>query len=262
MPDRHLATALVAPLLVFLGLGLPAAAQEDDWGYQPEAYVIVQGKLKPGVQEIYRKYIAGARPLLVEYGAEVTAVGSGIDDEHAGEAWQINSVMRFRDLETARKFLADPRFVELTKRYRDRAYEVYNLTLVQGRPPLVRPAKSIAEEAFEDFEHGLATGEWVDFLDRLSDDVAWSFPAAPFRGEHKGKASIAKLFAHVAKLFPGGLEVEVERVTAEDGRVVFEFKDSGKKDGKPYANRIALALDVCGEQICGYREYFGLVGEP
>jgi hypothetical protein len=32
--------------------------------------------------------------------------------------------------------------------------------------------------------------------------------------------------------------------------------------GKPYANQVAISLDVCGEQICAYREYFGLVGPP
>ena len=32
--------------------------------------------------------------------------------------------------------------------------------------------------------------------------------------------------------------------------------------GKPYENLVAISLDVCGEQICGYREYFGLIGPP
>ena len=55
---------------------------------------------------------------------------------------------------------------------------------------------------------------------------------------------------------------EVERVTAEDYRVVFEFRDHGSLRGRPYRNVVAISLDVCGEKICGYREYFGLVGPP
>ena len=66
-----------------------------------------------------------------------------------------------------------------------------------------------------------------------------------------------------ARRSPGGLQItEMEAVTAEGERVVFEFADEGQLRGKPYRNRVAIALEVCGEKICGYREYFGLVGPP
>ncbi len=51
-------------------------------------------------------------------------------------------------------------------------------------------------------------------------------------------------------------------VNAEDDRVVFELRDSGKLRGQPYRNLVAISLDVRGEKISGYREYFGLVGPP
>jgi uncharacterized protein (DUF1330 family) len=230
----------------------------------PEPVLLfIQGRLKPGGEATYGKYIKGTGPLMAEYGVTVDAVGSGIEGEHTTESWPVNAILRFPDRETAEAFLADPRYIEIKEKYRDAAYEELHLSFVQTRAPEVRTPKTVAMEAFEDFRAGLETGGWGPFLDRLSDDFTFHFPLGKYQGLNQGKDKAAEFFAFVSSVYPDGLFIdEVLGVTAEDTRVVFEFKDSGIMFGKPYANQVAISLDVCGEQICAYREYFGLVGPP
>jgi len=230
----------------------------------PEPVLLfIQGKLKEGGEATYGKYIKGTGPLMAEYGVTVDAVGKGVASEHTTEAWPVNAILRFPDLQTAEAFLADPRYIEIKTMYRDEAYEELHLSFVQTRAPKVRTPKAVAEEAFADLSHGLATGEWEPFLARLSDDFTFHFPMGRYQGLNEGKDTAAEFFAFVSQVYADGLFVdEVTGVTAEGTRVVFEFKDHGLMFGNPYTNVVAISLDVCGEQICGYREYFGLVGPP
>ena len=225
--------------------------------------LFIQGRLRPGGEEIYQQYVRGTGPLMAEYGATVEAVGTGIASEHTTDDWPVNAILKFPDRATAEAFLADPRYLEIKERYRDEAYQELHLSFVQTRRPRVRTPKAVAEEAFVDFRAGLATGEWGPFLDRLSDDFTLHFPLGKFQGLNRGTARAAEFFAFVSEVYPDGLEIEeVLGVTAEGTRVVFEFKDRGVMFGEHYRNVVAVSLDVCGEQICGYREYFGLVGPP
>lgn len=201
--------------------------------------------------------------MLNEYGGVVIAVGSGVAGGPVSEAWPINAVITFPSVAQAEGFLGDPRYETLCRTHRDRAYETLHLTLVEGRVPRVRGPETVAREAFEDFRTGLATGRWQPFLDRLSDDFTFRFPVGAWQGTHVGKEAAAAFFAFVSKAYPEGLTItEVERVTAQDHRVVFEFKDTGLLRGEPYENVVAISLDVRGETISGYREYFGIVGPP
>lgn len=225
--------------------------------------LFIQGKLKPGGEATYGEYLKGTGPLMAEYGVTVDAVGAGVAGDHTTDAWPVNAILRFPNLATAEAFLADPRYLEIKKQYRDEAYEELHLSLVQTRAPKVRTPKAVAEEAFADLRTGLATGDWAPFLDRLSDDFTFHFPLGRYQGLNEGKDKAAEFFAFVSKVYSDGLFIdEVLGVTADGARVVFEFTDHGLMFGKPYANQVAISLDVCGEKICGYREYFGLVGPP
>jgi uncharacterized protein (DUF1330 family) len=263
---RRAATAL---LLVVSMIVAAAAAGElgEDQGESMESespvLIFIQGKLRPDGAALYEKYLEGTRPLMAEYGIGVLAVGSGLASEHSTEEWPINAVLTCPDLEAAEGFLSDPRYLEIKNDYRDRAYETLRLSLVASRPSRIRTPKAVAEEAFGDFRGGLRTGEWEPFLERLSDDFTLRFPTGDFQGEHRGKDRAEAFFRYVSEAFPEGLEItELERVTAEENRVVFEFRDEGLLRGEPYRNLVAISFDVCGELLCGYREYFGLVGPP
>ncbi|MCH9648123.1 MAG: hypothetical protein K0U98_07790 [Deltaproteobacteria bacterium] len=86
-------------------------------------------------------------------------------------------------------------------------------------------------------------------------------PSGQFLGNHHGKHKAKEIFAFVSKAFPKGIHIrQIDSVTAEGDRG--EFEGEGELRGKPYEKLVAISLDVCGEKICGYREYCGLVGLP
>jgi len=125
--------------------------------------------------------------------------------------------------------------------------------------------RETAGVAFERFREGLATGRWQGFLDLLADDFTFYFPAGKWHGEWRGRDKAAEFFAYVSTVFPEGLVLTLDRVQWSDTTCVFEFRDSGTmvipgQPPQPYKNRVAVSLDVRGDRIVGYREYFGSDG--
>lgn len=117
-----------------------------------------------------------------------------------------------------------------------------------------------AQEGFKRFRQGLATGEWDSFLEMLSDDFKWYFPAGSYQGLNEGKESIAEFLRYASeKVFNLGLTLTLERITTNEQTVVFEVVSEGQMFGKPYKNNAAISLDIRGNQICGYREYLGVI---
>ena len=120
--------------------------------------------------------------------------------------------------------------------------------------------------AFETFRRGLKTGDWSGFTDLLTDDFTFYFPQGKWHGEHHGKAKALEFFSYVTSVFPGGITVvSLDRVHGSGDTVMFEFKDEGTMVlpgalPRPYKNRVAIAVDFRGDQVCGYREYFGSDG--
>ncbi|MEA5619760.1 nuclear transport factor 2 family protein [Cronbergia sp. UHCC 0137] len=119
----------------------------------------------------------------------------------------------------------------------------------------------VANKAFEYFQHGLATGEWTEFLEMLTDDFTFWFPMGKFHGLNQGKERAKEFFQYVYESFPDGLNLTLDRQTSNETTVVFEFRDEGKLFGQPYKNRVAISLDVREDKICSYREYFGSDGK-
>lgn len=261
MRDSSGVATMMILALVGLGcVGAEASTPDDD---RRTVLLVIQGRLNPGAENLYQLYLEGTQPLMAEYGAVVEAVGQGLESEHTTSSWPINGILRFPDSEAAEGFLSDPRYLEISERFRNRAYEELHLSLVATRPPQVRGPREFAEEAFADLRKGLATGDWEAWLARLSDDFSFHFPLGRFQGLNTGKARAEEFFRFVSQAYPEGLEVfEVVAATSEGNRVVFEFRDRGLLRGEPYENLVAISLEICGEQVCGYREYFGLVGPP
>ena len=52
----------------------------------------------------------------------------------------------------------------------------------------------VAQQAFEYFRHGLATGEWQLFLEMLSDDFTLWFPVGAYHGLNVGKERASAFF--------------------------------------------------------------------
>ncbi|MBD2595247.1 nuclear transport factor 2 family protein [Nostoc spongiaeforme FACHB-130] len=120
----------------------------------------------------------------------------------------------------------------------------------------------VAHQAFKNFTYGLATGEWQQFLDMLTEDFTFWFPMGKFHGLNVGKERAQEFFQYVSESFGGGINLTaVDSVTSNDQTVVFEFRDEGLLLGQPYKNRVAVSFDVRGDKICAYREYFGSDGK-
>jgi len=120
---------------------------------------------------------------------------------------------------------------------------------------------TVAHQAFEHFQHGLATGEWNAFLDMLTEDFSFWFPMGKFHGLNEGKEKAREFFQYVSQAYKSGLTVTLDRVTSNETTVVFEFRDEGLLFGELYKNRVAVSFDVRGDKICSYREYFGSDGK-
>lgn len=124
---------------------------------------------------------------------------------------------------------------------------------------MVSTVEQVGRQAFEHFRHGLATGEWDNFLEMLTDDFTLVFPKGKFAGVHHGKDKASEFYGFVRKAYPEGLFItNVQTVAVGDKTVMFEFQDHGTLFGQPYEGRVVIALDVRDEKICAYREYFGM----
>ena len=119
----------------------------------------------------------------------------------------------------------------------------------------------VANRAFGYFTHGLATGEWKQFMDILTEDFTFWFPVGKYHGLNVGKERALEFFNYVTETFSPGLSFTLDRVTSNETTVVFEFRDEGLMWGQPYKNRVAVSFDVRGDKICAYREYFGSDGK-
>jgi ketosteroid isomerase-like protein len=119
----------------------------------------------------------------------------------------------------------------------------------------------VAHQAFGHFTHGLATGEWNQFVHMLTEDFTFWFPVGKYHGLNVGKERVIEFFEYVSETFSPGLSVTLDRVTSNETTVVFEFRDEGLMRGEPYKNRIAVSFDVRVDKICAYREYFGSDGK-
>ena len=119
----------------------------------------------------------------------------------------------------------------------------------------------VANRAFGYFTHGLATGEWNQFVDMLTEDFTFWFPVGKYHGLNVGKERAIEFFQYVTETFSPGLSFTLDRVTSNETTVVFEFRDEGLMLGQPYKNRVAVSFDVRGDKICAYREYFGSDGK-
>ena len=118
-----------------------------------------------------------------------------------------------------------------------------------------------ARRTWDGFVKGRQSGDWAMFLDTLSDDVTL-FLSSPgiFQGENHGKdRAIAYTEDMIANLTERLRFEEPVRVSREGTTVVFEAWDDGTIAGKPITNRIALSVDVSGNQVITVREYVGVM---
>jgi len=117
-----------------------------------------------------------------------------------------------------------------------------------------------ARTAFKKFQSGWASGDFSDYLALITDDFEFSFPTGEHRGVFTGNAGREKMIAKCRDDAASGarLTLSEPRTVAVDGQtVIFEFESAGDLDGQPYKGRNIIVLEIHGERVQGYREYFG-----
>ena len=81
----------------------------------------------------------------------------------------------------------------------------------------------IAQAAFEKLTYGLATGEWEQFLDMLTDDFTFWFPLGEFHGLNQGKDRAREFFQYVSEAYSEGLSItSLDHITSNETTVVFD----------------------------------------
>jgi ketosteroid isomerase-like protein len=119
---------------------------------------------------------------------------------------------------------------------------------------------AVAQEGFDRFKQGLATGKWEPFLEMLTEDCTFSFPAGSYKGVNQGKTTLAKFLNYATEsVFKKGLTLTLQRITYNQTTVIFEVVSEGEMWGKPYENQAAIAFDIQGDRICSYREYLAVI---
>lgn len=115
---------------------------------------------------------------------------------------------------------------------------------------------SVARRAFGFLKSGFISGDFEPYFAMLTDDYVFYLPLEPARGKHRGIEEARKYY-QMSKDSHSWLDLREPTVTSNEKTVVFEFTVKGHIAGADFHNRIAIALDVRGEQISGFREYIG-----
>jgi ketosteroid isomerase-like protein len=117
-----------------------------------------------------------------------------------------------------------------------------------------------ATRAFGAFTQGWDNGDFQTFLEILTDEFTFSYPYGKYRGKFSGLEGKAQIVAKCLEHSASGDRLRFNpphNITSNDRTVLFEFECEGMIDGEKYQGRIAIALDISNDKICGFREYFG-----
>jgi ketosteroid isomerase-like protein len=119
--------------------------------------------------------------------------------------------------------------------------------------------REVLEDAYQEFISGWATGNWQPFLDLLSDDLIFQYPAGTYRGRHlalKGKP-VMLAWANAHKDAGDRIQITPSLTVFQDDWGIFTAISVGTYNGEPYDGNEAYFLRVQGNQIVEYREYIG-----
>jgi ketosteroid isomerase-like protein len=118
----------------------------------------------------------------------------------------------------------------------------------------------LAQDAFEAFSQGWSIGDFQPFLTMLTEEFDFSYPYGKYRGRFTGQDGKAQITAKCRDHSKAGDHLNFQpphHITSSETTVIFEFECTGVIEGEAYHGRIAIALDVSGDRISGFREYFG-----
>jgi ketosteroid isomerase-like protein len=104
------------------------------------------------------------------------------------------------------------------------------------------------------------TESLATFCDLFADDAQlWLPPTPNTLSPYRGTVAIRTLLSNfVPSLYQDGLHLRLYQLLTGTDRVLFQFEDRGTRpDGSNYENSPCIALQIRGEQIGGFWEYWG-----
>ena len=119
--------------------------------------------------------------------------------------------------------------------------------------------KKTAELAYQRFRAGWATGNWEPFIEMLTDDFIFQFPAGPFKGRHQppeGKRLMTEWARSYAKTGDRIIIQPNIKLFTDDWGIFCE-NSSGVEGGLPYKGTEAIFIRVRGDKVIEYREFIG-----
>ena len=120
-----------------------------------------------------------------------------------------------------------------------------------------------ARQAYDCFAAGWSSGNFEAYIALLADEMEFWFPMGTHRGKFSGADGRAQMIAKCRDHEAAGDRLTLhapDYVSVGDGWVIFEFESDGNYAGQPYAGHNAIAFAMQGNQIVGFREYFGDLG--
>ena len=117
----------------------------------------------------------------------------------------------------------------------------------------------VLNAAYEQFLNGWATGEWQSFLDLLSDDLIFQYPAGTYKGRHLAPVGKQKMIDWARFHSDRGDRIQIIpslRIFQGDWGL-FTADSIGTYNSESYEGNEAYLLRVQGDHIVEYREYIG-----
>ncbi len=145
-------------------------------------------------------------------------------------------------------------------------YAIYLLALIaipetdhaQTKKPTM---KALAQRAIKAWEKGESSGDYSDFKSLLSTD--FDLFSHPLMGVFSGREARAKMEGMIAERekLPNALTFSQIVITTAEDYAMIAFNSQGTVMGGkyPYQGYNVIGFKITGEQISGFREYFGFV---
>lgn len=122
-----------------------------------------------------------------------------------------------------------------------------------------QPSRETLENAYQKFLNGWATDNWQPFLDLLSDDLIFQYPAGVYRGRHLPPEGKPKMVAWANSHRDAGDRIQIipSLKVFQDDWGIFTANSVGTYNGEAYDGNEAYFLRVQENRIVEYREYIG-----
>jgi limonene-1,2-epoxide hydrolase len=111
----------------------------------------------------------------------------------------------------------------------------------------------IAQAAFHALIHGLQTGQWHPFCDRLSDQVTIWFPQEPFAGINHGKERAIALLQSIQ--WDLETAIAIDHITCNGTTVMLELRLDHPGATLPGFERAAISFEIQDDKVAAIVPY-------